>query len=77
MPGVHVLLVCNKKVVDGRDKPGHDGEYVKAISMIVRTNPQHTTGSVAFAAASSVVARALGLSLVLALSLRGLLLTGP
>jgi hypothetical protein len=25
--GIHVLLLCSKKDVDGRDKPGHDGEY--------------------------------------------------
>jgi hypothetical protein len=24
VPGIHVFLVCNE-VVDGRDKPGHDG----------------------------------------------------
>jgi len=23
-PGIHVLRLCNKKDVDGRDKPGHD-----------------------------------------------------
>jgi len=25
VPGIHVFLFC--KDVDGRDKPGHDGEY--------------------------------------------------
>jgi hypothetical protein len=24
MPGIHVLLCCETKDVDGRDKPGHD-----------------------------------------------------
>jgi len=24
MPGIHVLRTRHKKVVDGRDKPGHD-----------------------------------------------------
>jgi hypothetical protein len=26
VPGIHVLTALNKKYVDGRDKPGHDGE---------------------------------------------------
>jgi hypothetical protein len=26
VPGIHVLLFCHEKDVDGRDKPGHDGE---------------------------------------------------
>jgi hypothetical protein len=26
VPGIHVLRPDNKKVVDGRDKPGHDDE---------------------------------------------------
>ena len=26
VPGIHVLFVGNKKVVGGRDKPGHDGD---------------------------------------------------
>ena len=26
MPGIHVLLMCGKQDVDGRDKPGHDEE---------------------------------------------------
>jgi hypothetical protein len=30
VPGIHVLTVYSKKDVDGRDKPGHDGEYVSA-----------------------------------------------
>jgi hypothetical protein len=25
MPGIHVLRLSAKKDVDGRDKPGHDG----------------------------------------------------
>ena len=25
VPGIHVLMGSNKKDVDGRDKPGHDG----------------------------------------------------
>jgi 2-oxoglutarate ferredoxin oxidoreductase subunit beta len=25
VPGIHVFLLCGKDV-DGRDKPGHDGE---------------------------------------------------
>jgi hypothetical protein len=25
VPGVHVFLSFSKQVVDGRDKPGHDG----------------------------------------------------
>ncbi len=29
VPGVHDLRWWNKKVVDGRDKPGHDGVYVE------------------------------------------------
>jgi len=24
VPGIHVLLSCRRKDVDGRDKPGHD-----------------------------------------------------
>jgi hypothetical protein len=28
VPGIHVLLYRGKKDVDGRDKPGHDGENV-------------------------------------------------
>jgi hypothetical protein len=26
VPGIHVLASVSKKDVDGRDKPGHDGE---------------------------------------------------
>ena len=26
VPGIHVFLCCGNKVVDGRDKPGHDDE---------------------------------------------------
>jgi hypothetical protein len=26
VPGIHVLTVQREKDVDGRDKPGHDGE---------------------------------------------------
>jgi hypothetical protein len=25
VPGIHVLPIYGEKVVDGRDKPGHDG----------------------------------------------------
>jgi hypothetical protein len=25
VPGIHVLQICGKEGVDGRDKPGHDG----------------------------------------------------
>jgi hypothetical protein len=25
-PGIHVLMVCRSKDVDGRDEPGHDVE---------------------------------------------------
>ncbi len=28
MPGIHVLNLMLRKDVDGRDKPGHDGEYM-------------------------------------------------
>jgi hypothetical protein len=24
VPGIHVLRICGKQYVDGRDKPGHD-----------------------------------------------------
>ena len=24
VPGIHVLVFCSRKDVDGRDKPGHD-----------------------------------------------------
>jgi hypothetical protein len=27
VPGIHVFLCMSSKGVDGRDKPGHDGEY--------------------------------------------------
>jgi len=27
VPGIHVLLFWQSKGVDGRDKPGHDGEF--------------------------------------------------
>jgi hypothetical protein len=26
VPGIHVFAVVDKQDVDGRDKPGHDGE---------------------------------------------------
>ena len=26
VPGIHVFLAARKQGVDGRDKPGHDGE---------------------------------------------------
>jgi hypothetical protein len=26
VPGIHDLIACHKKDVDGRDKPGHDEE---------------------------------------------------
>jgi len=26
VPGIHSLLLCDVEDVDGRDKPGHDGE---------------------------------------------------
>jgi hypothetical protein len=36
MPGIHVLTVWQqKKDVDGRDKPGHDGEVVIAESGVL------------------------------------------
>jgi hypothetical protein len=28
VPGIHVLGLAAKQEVDGRDKPGHDGEEV-------------------------------------------------
>jgi hypothetical protein len=28
--GIHVLPVSDKKVVDGRDKPGHDGCFFQS-----------------------------------------------
>jgi hypothetical protein len=28
VPGIHVLSFSSKKDVDGRDKPGHDGEWI-------------------------------------------------
>jgi hypothetical protein len=28
VPGIHVLVSCSKKDVDGRDKPGHDDERI-------------------------------------------------
>jgi hypothetical protein len=31
VPGIHVLF-CGDKDVDGRDKPGHDGECGSAVS---------------------------------------------
>jgi hypothetical protein len=31
MPGIHVL--CPRKGVDGRDKPGHDDPYAIALSL--------------------------------------------
>jgi hypothetical protein len=29
MPGIHVFATIRKKGVDGRDKPGHDGTFLK------------------------------------------------
>ncbi|MBA4037558.1 MAG: hypothetical protein C0480_23485 [Bradyrhizobium sp.] len=29
VPGIHVLLFYHEKDVDGRDKPGHDGENIE------------------------------------------------
>jgi hypothetical protein len=31
MPGIHVFHSQAKKGVDGRDKPGHDGELCTAV----------------------------------------------
>ena len=30
VPGIHVLGPGGKQVVDGRDKPGHDGEALRS-----------------------------------------------
>ena len=30
VPGIHVLQQMSREDVDGRDKPGHDGNCVKA-----------------------------------------------
>jgi hypothetical protein len=30
MPGIHDLARCKAKIVDGRDKPGHDGKQWRA-----------------------------------------------
>ena len=35
VPGIHVFGVIGKKVVDGRDKPGHDGELYVALGSAV------------------------------------------
>jgi hypothetical protein len=32
VPGIHVLTVVGLKVVDGRDKPGHDGAVTPRLS---------------------------------------------
>jgi len=29
VPGIHVLLFCAGKDVDGRDKPGHDADGIR------------------------------------------------
>src|SRR5258708_30490419 len=36
VPGIHVFPFVSAKYVDGRDKPGHDGEYV---AQVIRCNP--------------------------------------
>jgi hypothetical protein len=33
VPGIHVFLAEDIKDVDGRDKPGHDGEKAKATNV--------------------------------------------
>jgi hypothetical protein len=35
LPGIHVLAPGSKKVVDGRDEPGHDEETAQATSSIL------------------------------------------
>jgi hypothetical protein len=36
VPGMHVLLSCRGKDVDGRDKPGHDGSENSSRSLSFR-----------------------------------------
>jgi hypothetical protein len=38
VPGIHVLLSCCRKDVDGRDKPGHD--EVEGGSMVTELLPR-------------------------------------
>ena len=33
LPGIHVFGSAPKKVVDGRDKPGHDEEWGSLLTM--------------------------------------------
>jgi hypothetical protein len=35
VPGIHALLCCETKDVDGRDKPGHDGDEHLRIFTVV------------------------------------------
>ena len=35
VPGIHVLLLCRKNV-DGRDKPGHDVDGLRSISVLLQ-----------------------------------------
>ena len=30
MPGIHALMGCRNEGVDGRDKPGHDKQFMNA-----------------------------------------------
>jgi hypothetical protein len=34
VPGIHVFAHLSKKDVDGRDKPGHDGNWVCAFATV-------------------------------------------
>jgi hypothetical protein len=44
VPGIHVLAE-EKEVVDGRDKPGHDGDRWALPTIAFRSNRSHRLGS--------------------------------
>jgi hypothetical protein len=43
VPGIHVFTGCIKEDVDGRDKPGHDGDertYVESLKTAADASPK-------------------------------------